>query len=283
MKYSKRARIFAEVLEYINNDDWDRPGNFLVFGMNAFEEYTGAVVDEPSDFDDLTRILTTKVKANRGDRSVRKRVSLHPLPADKTQDNLKDWLAGLPKPLLNDLWKAFSKDSFTAKPVVRAPNADEDDRDAALAGDAIRYLEDSMARLSTFDDVEIERESVQNAEYFDEAHRCDLFGLKIASAVLCRAVLEDSLKQTIDPKKIILGKIPKSAGGKKKSYMLTMIDEAGAKSRLDRERVKAAKRIKEAGDTAIHSLPEFRAKYAGCMHDIVDDTRKVLIDLFARK
>jgi hypothetical protein len=29
MKHSKRAGILAEVLEYINNDDWDRPGEFL--------------------------------------------------------------------------------------------------------------------------------------------------------------------------------------------------------------------------------------------------------------
>jgi hypothetical protein len=41
VKHSRRAIILAEVVEYINNGDWDRRGDFLVFGKEAFEIYTG--------------------------------------------------------------------------------------------------------------------------------------------------------------------------------------------------------------------------------------------------
>ncbi len=66
MKYSKRARILAEVLEYINNDDWERSGEFLIFGKEAFERYTRASFEEPSGIEDSMRELVSNIKVKRG-------------------------------------------------------------------------------------------------------------------------------------------------------------------------------------------------------------------------
>src|SRR5690242_4244725 len=104
-----------------------------------------------------------------------------------------------------------------------------------------------IARISTFDALSLAPGAVRRAHYFEEAHRCELHGFQIAAAVLCRAVLEDALKEVIDPKGIIQGKARRD----RTSYILAMLKEAG-RLHLDSERVSAAKEIKEAGDKAIH-------------------------------
>jgi hypothetical protein len=49
---------------------------------------------------------------------------------------------------------------------------------------------------------------------------------------------------------------------------------------LDGERARSAEEVKEVGNKAIHKLSIFRAKYARRMGEIVDNTRKVVIDLY---
>ena len=42
----------------------------------------------------------------------------------------------------------------------------------------------------------------------------------------------------------------------------------------------AAERIRDAGNMAVHNYDTFRRKYSGRMAENMDDTRKVLIDLY---
>jgi hypothetical protein len=60
VKFSRRARILDEVLQYINNNDWDRIGGFLVFGKEAFQLYTGEITDESTGMEESLRELTSK-------------------------------------------------------------------------------------------------------------------------------------------------------------------------------------------------------------------------------
>jgi hypothetical protein len=213
VKHSRRARILAEVLEYINNDDWDERAEFLVFGKEAFEIYTGEVIGQDTRFEDSLRKLVTKVKVNQGDRAVAKRISLEAIPKDSTQEDLLAWFSQLPRELQAQL-AALSRKSEPSSS-VKSRDADADALDAALASAAIRDLDAKLARITTLDEVDLGPASIRGAEYFEEAHRCDLYGLRIASAVLCRAMLEAALIQIIDPR----GLIESDPHRKKKSYI----------------------------------------------------------------
>jgi hypothetical protein len=179
------------------------------------------------------------------------------LRASLTEGLKKDFAANAP----SDVWDT-------------EPQADTDSIDAALASEALVNLDQTLARIVTLDEMTVGPEVTRGAEYFEEAHRCDLLDLKIAAAVLCRAMLEAALIQVIDRN----GRIS-AAYDRKKSYIGAMLDEA-AKLHLDPERHAAAREIHRAGDAAIHRLPEFKRQYAPRTREIVDNTRKVIIDLY---
>ena len=108
-----------------------------------------------------------------------------------------------------------------------------DDIDAAFASAALRYLDNTVGRLSTLDvigPIDSGFGGVRGAEYFEEAHGCDFAGHRIATAVLCRAMLEAALIERIDPK----GKLKQNLKSGE-SYIGRMIDEA-AKLHIDDER-----------------------------------------------
>ena len=58
-----------------------------------------------------------------------------------------------------------------------------------------------------------------------------------------------------------------------------MINEAATLHILDAERVDAAREIHSAGNAAIHDSIAFSKQYRAKMRQIVDNTRKVILDL----
>lgn len=295
---SRRAAILAEVLAYINADDWERHDGFIVFGKEAFDEYLdrtlGEIPDECSDLRESLSKLIAKVRKGRGKRAADQRISIQPPAADLTDKYFRDWATGLTTSqrelMIRAVESLLSGSEGARAAAPHTPVATTDDIDAAMADQMIQVLDQVVGRVTTFDAVALDSQ-VAHPEYFEEAHRCDLYGLNIAAAVLCRAVLEEGLKQVIDPQ----GELRRAASvsrrdptaiGRERSHMLRMIDEAGnrpqGRGHLDQERRQKAERIKDSGDLAIHSLNDFRSKYAAKMCEIVDDTRKVIIDLFAR-
>lgn len=85
--------------------------------------------------------------------------------------------------------------------------------------------------------------------YFSEVHRCFLYGFRIACAVLCRALLESALIETVDPTgEINEMRKQKELQGREKSYFLRLLDKAKARTILDGSRVRKGEQIKEAGD-----------------------------------
>lgn len=146
-----------------------------------------------------------------------------------------------------------------------------------IATKFLRVLDDTSGRIATYDDVDIGRTELRVARYFEEAHRCRLFGLNVACAVLCRALLEAALVERIDPD----CKLKPKAGHKQPtdSHISNMIIAASGRY-LDDNRAEAAEMIKKAGNWAIHNYKRFSEHYAHRMGEIVDDTRKILIDLY---
>jgi hypothetical protein len=70
------------------------------------------------------------------------------------------------------------------------------------------------------------------------------------------------------------------ANSSRESYIKVLIDKAEGIF-LDKERAKCAKEVRDAGNRAIHDLLAFRRKDEKRMGEIVDDTRKIVIDLYA--
>jgi hypothetical protein len=143
-------------------------------------------------------------------------------------------------------------------------------------------------------------------KYWEEAHRCYLYGFPVACAVLCRAMLESALVQLIDPDGRIdqdLAEKAKKGGKPKESYIGRLVDEAVEKNILTDDRRQCAIEVRDAGNEAIHDYEKFTERLRDRLRGIafivdstrterlrdplrgiafiVDSTRKVLIDLYS--
>lgn len=270
--HSKRAGILLKVLEYVNHDDWDEFEGFMIFGKEAFEVWTG-VLEASSDYDDTPfRDADSKSKVSRGKRALAQRVKLGTLPDDETMSETLKMLKRIaPRIDMEGLRKTIG---FSGHTVPSKPAAQIDEIDAALATEFVALLDGSMGKISAYDDMPVRPLNAKVQQYFDQAHRCHLYGLEVACAVLCRAILESALVDRVDPQ----GKL-QSGNASCESYISRLIDKAKG-TFLDEERAKCAEEVKDAGNKAIHSLPLFRAKYERRMGEIVDNTRKIVIDLY---
>ncbi|MBZ5506879.1 MAG: hypothetical protein LAO78_15595 [Acidobacteriia bacterium] len=276
--HSTRARILSQVLEYFNNKDWDDFHGFLVFGREAFEawcespRHTGETVADRE-----LRRLVTKVKVTRGARDVAKKISIENLSPDSTVTDIFEWLKTFHR---DDLQRLTDELGRTAKSMKR-PNAatqlafDSDAIDAALAGQFVKLLDSTMTRIGDYDNLRRYQTNPKVARYFEEVHRCFLFGMNIACAVLCRAFLEAALIERVGPQRQ-----SRKSVGRQDSAISRMIVAAASVGLLKENRPAKAEAIKEAGDLAIHNYDEFRKTYSHRMGEIVDDMRKILMDLY---
>jgi hypothetical protein len=275
---SKRARILREVLDYINNDDWDQREGFLVFGKEAFEDW----LDDPlhgggTAEDDKLRALVTKVKSNKGTRAIAQKLTVGELPPDSTTYDLLNWLNGLDPKHKQGIIDGLAEQETKRQRGI-GPN-DADAVDAALTAEFLSLLDDTTERIAAFDEVGIGNTNRKVARYFLEAHRCHLLGLRVACAVLCRALLEAALVERIDPGYKLKPLPGHDSIGLGDSHISNMIRAASGWYLMD-DRPEAADRIREAGNWAIHSYSRFEKTYSHRLGEIVDDTRKILIDLY---
>lgn len=282
MNNSRRAQILSDVLEYFNRGDWEHHGEFLVFGKDAFDTYvsqmSGERAVESSEHDESINSLLglmSNLAVGQGEREIASRISLNGPPEDSSKAEIENWVSRIPSE--ERKWVLDALQEAVSKGLPKSGNNLADSIDAALASNALRKLDETVGRLSTFDvigPIDAGFGGLRGAEYFEEAHGCDLAGHRIATAVLCRAMLEAALIERIDSK----GKIKRDLKSGE-SYIGKMIGEA-AKLHIDDERAKAAIEIRDAGNDAIHNLREFKKGYAPRMRYIVDNLRKILIDLY---
>jgi len=279
---SKRARILRRVLDFINEGDWDDGEGFLIFGSEAYDKHIGIEHedDEPTTyFDAFLRRLATEVKKMGGADEIARRISLSPVRRAIREVDLSSFFAHLSPVQRGQIARIVSA---VAEDLVRNPKSDagrvrdtSDEIDASLAAEAVDQLENSYRRLMTLDEMRQPTIPFDGSEYFEEAHRCELAGQRIAASVLCRAVLEAALTNTVDQS----GWIKNQASTHQRSCIGAMLFDAKRIGLIDESRFTQGLRIKDAGDAAIHNLIEFHHKFADKVPEIIDDTRKLIEDL----
>ncbi len=151
--------------------------------------------------------------------------------------------------------------------------------DAHFAQEVLKKLPKIVSRVSTLDALDLPAKVPDEVrQYFGEAHRCYLYGFSIACAVLCRALLESSLANEIDPKGMI-----KKVLDPRKSYVFELAKRATNNKRLADTPSGWVEEIKCAGDKAIHNLKAFKECWEGKPGEVLDKTRKVLEDLYGSR
>jgi hypothetical protein len=177
--HSKRAEILRKVLDYVNHHDWDEFDGFMIFGKDAFDIWTGALEASP-DYDGAPfRNAESKSKVSRGKRTIAKRVNLAALPNDDTLSEILLMLKRIaPRIDVEGLNKILALNS--GRTVLSTPAAQIDEIDAALATEFIGLLEGSMDKINAYDDMPVRPLNAKVQHYFDQAHRCHLYGLDIA-------------------------------------------------------------------------------------------------------
>src|SRR5208283_5379472 len=106
--------------------------------------------------------------------------------------------------------------------------SDEDSIDSFFTQELLEKVPQAVSRAASLGQMSLERvPDKELRHYFGEAHSCFLYGLNVACAVLCRAILESALESTCDPTQILKRKVPSN------EYFETLVDEAARGGLLD--------------------------------------------------
>ena len=157
-----------------------------------------------------------------------------------------------------------------------SPAERDDDLDALYSSELIGKLDRIVDRAASLDPHKVDVGQVQDPgtrAYFQEAHRCYLYGFNAACAVMCRAILESALKEKVDPDGMVERNLPKDA-----SLFYALLE----KSRLEDALQQGAKQVKKAGDAAAHGYDKFQREYQGKgkIEEGLAVTRDVLAKLY---
>lgn len=273
---SKRAQILKRVLKHIYNDDYQDFGDRIVFGTES--EYLKEGMD-PADSAYMEKVLD-ELHRFFGQKYSQERISLTPTA---NMEVLFQRLDALPRPEGSkfaapyiQMWREALGKAFAQ----RSPGVLSDPQVMVLEqrylAEMLGKLDKVIARANRLQKLDLERIPRRNVRtYFEEAHRCYLYEFNVACAVMCRAILESALKETIDPR----GELrPKERG---ESHILKMINKAKIYGRLSDPLAEWAAEVKDAGDSAVHDVEAFERDYpAGRLEDILCKARKVVESLY---
>jgi hypothetical protein len=286
---SKRAAIFKNIMRYIDEDDYDEYEGFWVFGKEAFEAVGSGPTSE--ELSGITRVFQ-ELKAHRGHTLASERTSLEgPSEIDMTA------LLGTLSPkevhvLRNALW-LHQQDPEYGKLGVRP--ADSDDLDRHYAIEMIERLNRAASLVLQLEPVDASVQSnEETTEYFREVHKCLIYGLRIATAVMCRALLEAALEETVgdsesehpsrgeDYEQTWVRSNALSPKKRRGSPILRMLDSARQLNRLSEDLVRKGEEAKDAGDCAVHRLSYFREHFEkdNVMLEVVRGARQVIEALY---
>lgn len=292
-RLTKRARILTEVLDCINRDDYDYFDEYLICG-GSFEDLLDAATDvsQKSDTEVVKRggqILTgireavSDIHIKRGQRAVQRRTSLHKLserPVIKGLDRLERANAG---GIADSIRGALDVPQI---PETASEELDRelDELDAAFAAEVLGRLPKMVDLAARLDEVDLPNVPQSTRAYFYEAHRCYLNGFQIACAVLCRAILESALKEVVDADRKIDKQVQntqRKMGNREENRRLSYYKALVKAAKLPDDRPQCAMDVRKAGNAAIHNLTRFNMRWGGRLDEILLNTRKVLLDLFA--
>lgn len=280
---SKRAEMLKRVLHYLNSGNYDEQDDYIVFGATSVWDMIMDLTDAPHDrkshgLEERIRKLVSDAKVHDGRVQSAHRTSLNQPPGFKT--NALDNLLPVEQRALHDLLEKALQQKRTSPGPLRRPSESEiaDALDAAFAEEVLGKLPKIVERAATLEELNLKGIPKGIQQYFEEAHRCYLYGFHVACAVLCRAILESALKATTDPKGAIERSLPTG-----RSYFKELVEKAkplqgGTNGSDDRP---CALDVKDACDWAIHDVRRFNQTYGGKrLPEVLANTRKVLFDLY---
>jgi hypothetical protein len=277
---TRRAEIFRSLLPYINVGHYTEWNGYVVFGALSIEEMMDKITSlpEPADpAEDVLRKLISDFVVHGGRTDLAGKVSLNPPPEMKLDAFRYQSPEVIQRVLemLQSIQPAVESNADQNRGVPD-PVGEADSIEAALAEEMLVKLPNAVERASTLDGLNLGNIPIQHLKrYFEEAHRCYLYGFNIACAVLCRAIIETALQNVVDPNGLI-----KSTLKPQDSYLATLAFEAGRGGILTDDRPQCVLDVRDAGNEAIHPSPSFERKWLPRLGEIVDNTRKILIDLY---
>jgi hypothetical protein len=278
----KLTSILTRVLDFVRSGEYRDYGEYMVFGTPG--ELSDEVTREIDKASKALRLYVSRVRINR-------RTALNDDP---------DLEGHLRRADLADIGRQYVEMVLggRAPKEVKLPKGGRED--PATIGDIEKHFADELvkklpklveraASLDEIGDQEIERGLVPDRvkRYWQEAHRCYLYGFPIACAVLCRSILESALVELIDPDRRIHQMLAEGArkfSRPKESYIGRLVEEATKRNILTDDRPKCAIEVRDAGNDAIHKYGEFEKRLNDPLRGIayiVDSTRKILIDLYS--
>lgn len=239
--------------------------------MGLCSDVQGDFVEELSASDnDCLNEMAARIRKAHGEKLQNQRLSLSKSPLPDISQIVADYLQRLSAQGQRVMVDAVHK--VLAQPLPNGPAAREDGElealDAQYAQELVDLLPGVVAKAASLQELEIDRVPKPSVRrYFHEAHRCYFFGLNRACATLCRAILECAFKE-------VLGS---------NNRPTELLDLARERSFLDQERLDAADRIFNAGDSAVHHEHIFERNYSDAdVEMILLNTRKILEDLYSR-
>jgi len=292
----KLTSILTRVLRWVSSDEYEDGGNYMLFGTTyegirstVFEEMARSPLPQATaDPEEAARLQDVGKAAE-----IVKRYSARLRVDRRTTLNKEADLEKLAQDArLSESGRAFLE-SLPIEKVqeIKSGPHSEGLIEEHFANEMVAKLPKVVKRACSLDELtdgEIRRGRIpENVRmYFFEAHRCYLYGFPVACAVLCRAILESALVEVIDPDRRInrlLVEEAKKSGKPKQSYMERLIDEAAKNHILTDVRPKCAIEVRDAGNEAIHDHKKFEERLLDPrgIANIVDSTRKILIDLYS--
>jgi hypothetical protein len=143
--------------------------------------------------------------------------------------------------------------------------------DSRYSHEVLEVLGKIIVRVGTLDMLpllSIPNRSVQLA--CEEAHRCYLYGFRIACAALCRATVESSLKESLE------------VGGGKYSIEFNDLLQLPAAKAILGDLWSFADQTRRAGNDAIHDATKFERQYSSDkVQELLLNTRRIVEHLYA--
>ena len=263
---SKRAQLLNEVLQYINDGDYEKAGKAWSFGTGR-----GGVGDhgnrDEAVFQKMRRLVYDHVA-----RTVAiERTSLaSPPTVDSLAGEFKKLMDELTPETREALGEALGPIAAGERAAVPEITGQLDALDRYYAEEILGKLDGIVSRASALERVGLEIVPNKRVQLlFEEAHRCYLYGFHLACAVFCRAILEGALKEIVDPQ------------SETNRSIHDMVAVAVEKRVLTDVRPRCAREVAKAGNKAIHDPEMFDRDYsAEKVAEILANTRTVLEELY---
>jgi hypothetical protein len=272
---SKRSQLLTEILQYINDGNYEKAGDAWSFGIGrgASREQAnhGPANQDEAVFQKMRRLVYDHVA-----RTIAiQRTSLSSPPAvDVLACEFKKLMDELTPETREALGQAFGPIAAgqNSPAPEAAPGAKNqlDALDRYYSEEILEKLDGIVSRASALDRMGLEIVPNRRVQFlFEEAHRCYLYGFHLACAVFCRAILEGALKEVADPQT------------ETNQSIHDMIAAAVEKRLLTDVRPRCAREVAKAGNRAIHDPEMFDRDYsADKIEEILINTRKVLEELY---